>query len=157
MSAFGWLLGLALVWAAALGEISLSNLVVGFVLGFVVLGARSRLLGRRDHFARAIRAVEFVAFFALQLLLSSFRVAADIVTPTHRGRPAIVAVPLDVETDAEITLLANLISLTPGSLCLDVSEDRRTLYVHVMFLDDVEETRREIKEGFERRVLELLR
>ena len=70
---------------------------------------------------------------------------------------AIVAVPLDVETDGEITLLANLISLTPGSLCLDVSEDRKTLYVHVMFLDDVEECRRELKEGFERRVLELLR
>ena len=59
--------------------------------------------------------------------------------------------------NTQIIDLANLVSLTPGSLSLDVSEDRRTLYVHVMFLDDVESCRREIKEGFERRVLELLR
>jgi multicomponent Na+:H+ antiporter subunit E len=74
-------------------------------------------------------------------------------------RPGVVAIPLDVQTDAEITLLANLITLTPGTLSLDVSTDRRVLYIHVMYIDndDVEAVRRKIKEGFERRVLEVLR
>ena len=65
--------------------------------------------------------------------------------------------PLDARTDAEIMLVANLISLTPGTLSLDLSEDRKLLYIHVMFLDDIEQTRRQIKEGLEKRVLEVMR
>jgi multicomponent Na+:H+ antiporter subunit E len=74
-------------------------------------------------------------------------------------RPGIIAIPLDARTDLEITLLANLITLTPGTLSLDVSADRRVLYVHVMYIDndDIEAVRRSIKDGFERRVLEVLR
>ena len=73
--------------------------------------------------------------------------------------PGVVAIPLDARTNVEITLLANLITLTPGSVSLDLSEDRRVLYVHAMYIDggDVEAYRRSIKEGLERRVLELLR
>jgi multicomponent Na+:H+ antiporter subunit E len=73
--------------------------------------------------------------------------------------PGVVAIPLDARTDTEITLLANLITLTPGSVSLDLSEDRRVLYVHAMYIDggDVEAYRRSVKEGLERRVLELLR
>jgi multicomponent Na+:H+ antiporter subunit E len=68
-----------------------------------------------------------------------------------------VAIPLDVETDVEITLLANLITLTPGTLSMDISDDRKVLYVHAMYVDDPEALRAEIKNGFERRVLEMLR
>jgi multicomponent Na+:H+ antiporter subunit E len=73
--------------------------------------------------------------------------------------PGVVAIPLDARTDVEIALLANLITLTPGSVSLDLSEDRRVLYVHAMYIDggDVEAYRRSVKEGLERRVLELLR
>jgi multicomponent Na+:H+ antiporter subunit E len=73
--------------------------------------------------------------------------------------PGVIAIPLDARTDAEIALLANLITLTPGSVTLDLSEDRRVLYVHAMYIDggDVEAYVRSVKEGLERRVLELLR
>jgi multicomponent Na+:H+ antiporter subunit E len=73
--------------------------------------------------------------------------------------PGVVAIPLDARTDAEITMLANLITLTPGSVSLDLSDDKRFLYVHAMYIDggDVEAYRRSVKEGLERRVLELLR
>jgi multicomponent Na+:H+ antiporter subunit E len=73
--------------------------------------------------------------------------------------PGVVAIPLDARTDVEIALLANLITLTPGSVTLDLSEDRRVLYVHAMYIDggDVEAYVRSVKEGLERRVLELLR
>jgi multicomponent Na+:H+ antiporter subunit E len=72
-------------------------------------------------------------------------------------RPGVVAVPLDARTDAEITLLANLITLTPGTLSLDVSADRSFLYVHAMYVDDVNDVKRQIKDGFERRLLEVMR
>ena len=157
MTLFTWNLALAVVWAAVLGELSVGNLAAGFVLGFAILAVARGLMGSSRYFEKSVRCCEFVAFFIGQLVLSSLRVAADIVTPRHRARPGIVAVPLDARSDGEITLLANLVSLTPGSLSLDISADRRTLFVHTMFLDDVEAFRREIKQGFERRVLELLR
>jgi multicomponent Na+:H+ antiporter subunit E len=66
-------------------------------------------------------------------------------------------VPLSARSDLEIFVVANLLSLTPGSLSVDLSRDRRTLYVHIMFLDDPEKARQQIKDGLERRVLEVMR
>jgi multicomponent Na+:H+ antiporter subunit E len=93
------------------------------------------------------------------LVLANLRVAYDVLTPGYRMRPGVIAIPLDARTDAEITLLANLITLTPGTLSLDVSSDRSVLYIHIMYIDndDLAEVRRRIKTGFERRVLEVLR
>ncbi|NNJ70240.1 MAG: Na+/H+ antiporter subunit E, partial [Kiritimatiellales bacterium] len=71
--------------------------------------------------------------------------------------PGVIGIPLDAETDLEITMLANIISLTPGTLSLDVSEDRKTLYIHAMYVINPEDLRNEIKDGLERRLLELLR
>ena len=81
------------------------------------------------------------------------------LAPASYVCPGVVAIPLDARTDLEITLLANLTTLTPGSVSLDLSEDRRVLYIHAMYIDggDVEAYRRSVKEGLERRVLELLR
>jgi len=148
---------LALLWAAVAGSVDPAHLVVGFVVGYAVLWLARPVLGPTGYFSRLPRAVGFAGFFVWELVLSNLRVAWDVLTPSARRRPGVVAVPLDAETDAEITLLANLVTLTPGSLSLDVSPDRRVLYVHGMFVDDPETFRREIKEGFERRVLELLR
>lgn len=157
MTAFTWNLALALVWSAALGSFSLANLAAGFVLGFGVMAFAGQRLGGPGYARKAWRALGFAGFFLTELALASVRVAVDVLTPRHRARPGIVAVPLDAETDAEITLFANLMSLTPGSLSLELSEDRSTLFVHVMFLDDADGFRRSVKEGFERRVLELMR
>ena len=72
-------------------------------------------------------------------------------------RPGIISIPLDVQTDEEIMLLVNLIMLTPGTLALDVSSDRRELFLHVMSADDPDAVRAQIKNGFERRVLGVMR
>lgn len=89
--------------------------------------------------------IVLVGLFAYELVLSSFRVAWDVLTPSHRSRPGILAIPLRASSDGEITALTNLVSLTPGSLSLDVAPDRRTLYVHVMFVDDPQAERDAIK------------
>ena len=148
---------LALVWALANGHLSLPSLVIGFVLGYGVLWFAQPLMGPSRYFRRLPIAIRFAGFFLWQLVLSNFRVAYDVITPRLHMRPGIVAVPLDAKTDLEITLLANLITLTPGTLSLDVSEDRRTLYVHAMFVDSADNVRDSIKNGFERRLLELIR
>ena len=82
--------------------------------------------------------------------------AWDVLTPRHRARPAIIEMPLDVKSDAGILLVTNLISLTPGTLSLDVTDDGRTLYVHAMFADDLDALRAQMKNGMERWVIEAL-
>ncbi len=143
---------LALAWAALQGELSLTHLVVGYVVGYGILAflakggvTPSTLVSRTSH------ALGLAGFFAWELLVANFRVAADVLHG-HRIEPAVVAIPLDVTSDGEILLLTMLINITPGSVTIDLSDDRRTLYVHVMHMRTADETRREIKDGFERRV-----
>lgn len=147
----------AIAWAALIGSFAAVSLLLGLALGFLALWLTRSLYGETGYFDHVWRIVKLVLFFLYELLVSSVRVAVDVLTPRHMSRPGIVAVPLDAETDAEITLLANLVSLTPGTLSLDVSVDRKHLYVHAMFIDDVEATKNEIKSGMERRLLEAMR
>ncbi|MEZ4385976.1 MAG: Na+/H+ antiporter subunit E [Candidatus Krumholzibacteriia bacterium] len=157
MKLLGYNAALAVVWAALQGTIDLLNLFVGFAIGYVVLWLCRPLLDRSGYFWKLPLVASFLVYFARELVVSSARVAWDVVTPRDRRRPAVVAVPLDLESDTAITLLANIVTLTPGTLSLDISPDRRTLYVHGMFVDDPAAFRREIKDGFERRIRELLR
>ncbi len=154
---FLWHILLALSWAAITGLFSWSNVLAGFILAYVVLFIAQRAIGSYTYFRRIDRVLRFAVFYVWELILANLRVAYDVMTPRHRIRPGVVAIPLDARTDAEITLLANLITLTPGSVSLDVSSDRRFLYLHAMYIDDVEEFRQSIKETLERRVLEVLR
>ena len=157
MTVLLWNIMLALSWAALAGEVTALSLAVGFVLGFVILYSVRRLLRPSRYFEKLWQCLRLAGLFAWELVLANLRIAYEVVTPSHNMRPGVVAIPLDAETDAEITLLANLITLTPGTLSLDVSDDRRVLYIHAMYVDDVEELRRSIKDGFEKRVMELLR
>ncbi len=103
------------------------------------------------------RLIFFIGFYLKELVLASVRVAHDALTPTHHMRPAMLAIPLDAKTDFEILLLANLISMTPGTVSIDVSTDRRVLYLHAMYVGDPEALRHEIKTTLESRVLALMR
>ncbi len=146
---------LALVWGAVTGSFAPANLLFGFALGFTALWMV------RDRFAindvkRPARIARLAWLFIYELVLSSIKVARDTLSPRMEFRPAIIAIPLDVEEDIGIMLLANLISLTPGTLSVDISQDRTTLYLHAMDVDDPDDLRRDIKQGFERRIMEAL-
>lgn len=157
MSAFAWNILLALIWIAVSGDFSGAGLLTGFVLGYIILGITLREVPAFAAYVRRVpKIILFAGYFLRELIRSNLRVAWDVVTPTHYMKPAVIAVPLDAKTDGEIALVANLISLTPGTLTLDVSSDRRVLYIHVMYLDDLEQVRADIKR-FEARVLDLLR
>lgn len=147
---------LALTWAMLNGEINPINFIVGFLIGYIILFVTGRTLGPYPYFRKVWKAIRFTVFFLMELVLSNLHLAYDVLTPyQHLMKPRIIAVPLDVKTDAEITTLANLISLTPGTLSLDVSSDRRVLYIHCMYAKDADTARREIKNGMERWVRDL--
>ena len=147
---------LAVSWAALIGSFTATNLLIGYVIGYLALWVARPLFGESSYFERVWRILRLAALFVYELVVSSLRVVWDVITPTHQSRPGIIAMPLDVTRDDEILLVANLISLTPGSLSLDLSADRKILFVHAMFVDDPEQLRRELKTGIERRVMEAL-
>jgi multicomponent Na+:H+ antiporter subunit E len=159
MSGFLWNVLLALAWMGLTEDYSPGTLIVGFVLGFFILFFVRRVTGGTNYLVKVRQTLGLIFFTVWELILANLRVAHDVMTPSYYMRPGIIAIPLDARTDLEITLLANLITLTPGTLSLDVSADRRVLYIHVMYIDndDIEAVRRNIKDGFERRVLEVLR
>ncbi len=148
---------LAVGFMIALESFTLATLFTGMVVGYMALWLTRPLYGDDRYFQRFATIVRLVIFFIKALVISNLRVLRAVLAPSQISRPGIIRLPLDARTDMEIMLVANLISLTPGTLSIDVSEDRRNLYVHVMFLEDVDDARRELKEGLERRVLEVLR
>lgn len=148
---------LALGLSAVMGRFTVGGFVAGFAMGYLALWVTRSLYGDDNYFDRLPRVLRLTGYFLVQMVRSNLRVLWDVITPRHTSRPGILGIPLEARTDLEITLLANLVSLTPGTLSLDVSEDRQTLFVHVMFMDDVETVRSDIKNGIERRLLEVLR
>ena len=147
---------MALAWAALQGEVTLGNLVVGYVLGYAVLALLSKGGVLSPLFqARVAGILSLTGFFFRELVVANIRVARDVLRPHTAIRPAVVAIPLDITTDAEILLLSALINITPGSVTIDLSEDRRILFVHVMHMSSPEASRLEIKNGFEQRVKRL--
>jgi multicomponent Na+:H+ antiporter subunit E len=148
---------LAITWMLLSGEFNTVNFIEGLIIGYIILWLSKSAIGGTKYFKRIPKAIGFIFYFLKELIIANLKVAYDIITPKDHMKPGIIAVPLDAETDMEITLLANLITLTPGSLSLDVSKDKKVLYVHALYIDDADKFRQEIKNGIERRLLEVLR
>ncbi len=146
---------LTLAWLSITGVFTSANLLLGWVLCYVVLQI---VVGRGEHsayFWKTRRLFWFAFFFAWELLSATLRVALDILRPRQRIRPAIIELNVEGKSAAEIAMLANVITLTPGSMALDVSHDQGKLYVHSMYAKDVEAARRQLEQGFGRRIGEL--
>jgi len=148
-------ISLAVVWAALIGPFSLTNLLAGFVLGYLSLLITTRGGERGGYVWRVRAAIFFVVFVVYELIAANMRVAWYPVSNLKDLRPAVLAIPLEPMSDIQITTLANLITLTPGTLTIDVAPDRRMMFVHFMHVDDADEEIAGIKSGFERRILEV--
>lgn len=156
MKMFMWNIMLALVWAMLTGSFAAGSLMAGFIFGYLVLAFVARLSGQATTYSRKIpEVIRFTFFYVWELIQSNLRVAYEVLTPTHHMKPGVIGLPLDATTDAQITMLANLITMTPGTLSLDVSNDRRMLYIHAMYMEDEDALYAELKE-LERRVISLL-
>ena len=146
---------LAAVWPAFQPDPSASDFFVGFVLGFVLLALLHRNYGRR-----MFAGVAFVLFLIVAIIKSSFQVAGLILSPKLQLDQGIIAIPMAAESPLEIAVLATAITLTPGTLSVDVGRDgsgQQVLYVHNLVIGDPEAMRTEIKESFERRILRVTR
>lgn len=151
------------IWVFLTGELTWGNVGFGFLLSLFLLYISSRQMDYRifpstsrfNIFKYLLTVFRFTGFFFVELIKAGSTVFVSILKPSIL-RPGIIAVPLDLERDEEITLLANLITLTPGTLTLDVSTDKKVIYVHTIQVDDPDVFRKSIKDGFEKRVMEVM-
>lgn len=154
MKSTTWVLLLALAWTSINGEFTPLQFAVGLGLGTLIMvfvRPESRQAVRKGRVLAG-----FLLYFVWELFVANIRVAVVVLTPGRlRISPGVVAVPLQVRGDVQVSMLANLLTLTPGTLSLDISEDERVLYVHGLWAADPDEVRRETHEGFERRIQEL--
>lgn len=168
---------LALIWVILVGQYQpgslISHFVLGFLLGYFLLWMGKPFLKTKNYFVaesdtpltatlaklpkRIWGWIKFTAIFFVELLKANLQLVIGVLSPLSRLKPGILAIPLDVTTDAEITLLANMITLTPGTLSLDLSNDRQVLYVYFFNVTDPEQDKQAIKDGFEKMVQEVLR
>lgn len=154
---FFWNLLLAAVWVLMTGNFEFLNYVFGFFIAYVVILLMSRSISTVTDYPRRLpRTIYFLLYFIEELVKSNIKVAVDIITPTFMGKPGVIGLELDAKTNLEITLVANIISLTPGTLSLDVSADKKILFVHAMYLIDEEKVRDELK-NLEQRLLKVMR
>ncbi|HDP97903.1 MAG TPA: Na+/H+ antiporter subunit E [bacterium] len=101
--------------------------------------------------------IRFIGFYIKEVIKANLVVAHDILTPKHHMKPGVIAIPLDAKTDMELLSLNNLITMTPGTLSLDVSTDRKVIYIHAMYVEDPAKLRLQIKKGLESKIMELYR
>jgi multicomponent Na+:H+ antiporter subunit E len=106
---------------------------------------------------RLYHGVRLLVSFAYQLVLSNIAVARTVLTPGLAFRPGIVRYPTELKTAFAVTWLANLITLTPGTLTLDISPDQRTLFIHALDITDPAAVVASIRDAFEGHLLEIER
>jgi multicomponent Na+:H+ antiporter subunit E len=176
---------LALAWLALTGEFTILNFLVGLLASAAMIWLVQRVSPfeprSREMPAYGLKGIQLISFglyFIWELILANVRVAIDVMRPRPQITPAVVVVPLDGYSDAEVTLLANFITLTPGTLSLDVVERRestsdeaqsneaqsnktqRVLYVHAMHVGRtqaaIEDFRRQMSQNLGNRVKEVM-
>ncbi len=109
------------------------------------------------YFKRVLSVVKLILLFVRELLLSNPEIVKLAYKPKLDIQPGIFALPIELKSNWEITLLANLISLTPGTLSIEVSEDYSKIYIHAMDIPDVEQSINDIKDTFEKAIMEVTR
>lgn len=106
---------------------------------------------------RSWKILLFIGFYLAEMVKSNWQVLLDIFTPHDLADPKIIEVPLELEGKIPLFLLSNLITITPGTICIDVSEDGRTLYVEDLYTKDTQALIHHLKQNYERRIIELMR
>ena len=148
---------LALTWASITGNFSLPNLLLGAGVSVLALWLVRTEVSTPYYLRKFKLAVSLAGLFLYELALSALRVSILVLSPNLKSKlkPGIIAFPLKAQSDVEITLLANLITLTPGTLSVDVSDDKTKLYVHAISVPDKQALIDDIAKGFEAKIIEV--
>jgi multicomponent Na+:H+ antiporter subunit E len=147
---------LSFIWTALTGSMGYTDFLFGFLLGFFILWVLNKDEEDHRYFNRVPKIIGFVFYFLYEMIVANLQVAYDVITPKYFFKPGIVRFPLKATTDLEINLISMFISLTPGTILLDLSDDKKSLFIHVMYLSSREKFISRMQYS-ERRILEIVR
>jgi len=147
---------LALIWVILQQRFTLADVAMGYLVGAIVLHFSRWFLIDRLRIRRPYVALRLALRFAREIVQANVQIAWVVMQPRLRLRPAFIVLPLRLRDDVSITLLANMITLTPGTLTVDVAADKSALYIHCLTTADPDAVRRQIEEQFEQRIAESL-
>lgn len=148
---------LAFTWMFIKVSFDQVTFFVGYFFGLLIIFAFRRFFSSRFYLHRVNAVIALLLIFIKELVLSNIAVLKVVLKPKLDMKPGIFALPTVLEKDWEITVLANLITLTPGTLVVDISPDNKILYVHAMDIDDVDDAINSIKNTFEKAIMEVSR
>ena len=148
---------LAFIWMFLKVSTEPIDFFVGYFFGLLLLFTFRRFFPTRFYLVRVIAVINLIAIFIKELLLANIAVLRVIIKPKLDIQPGIFALSTDLNKDWEITLLSNLITLTPGTLVVDISDDNKILYIHAMDASDAEAAIASIKNTFEKAIMEVSR
>lgn len=148
---------LAFIWMFLSNDYSSLAFFKGYFFGGLIIFSLRRFFDHRFYLVNVIAIIKLLFIFCTELVKSNIAVFKVILSPKLSIQPGIFALETELEKDWEITILSNLITLTPGTLVVEVSEDNKTLYIHAMDIDDVEQARLDIKNTFEKAIKEVSR
>lgn len=150
---------LAFLWMALNSSGSIGSFIMGFLLGGAILFLFRKFLppSRPIYFRRIWPITKLLLIFIRELTISNFVVIGHILRPKLAIQPGIFAYETALTSDKQITLLSCLICLTPGTLTLDVSKDGKILYIHSINIADAEVLGNQIRNSFERAIMEVTR
>lgn len=127
---------LMLVWVLATGALTEENLLFGFLLGFGILWLIYVKRTEITYFSLIPRLLSFLSFVIWEIIKANFQTLVQSLYSKEKLKPAFIGIPLEIDGDAEILALSQMINLTPGTLVIDVSDDKKMLYVHVVHCED---------------------
>lgn len=148
---------LACVWMFLTVSYTPSTFIIGYLLGLGILFIMRRFFTGRLYITRIWALIVLFLVFIRELIMSNIQVLLAVIRPHMDIKPAIFALETDLKNDWEITLLSSLITLTPGTLVLNISNDQKVLYIHALHVDDVDEAIKSIKTSFEKAIAEVSR
>lgn len=138
-------------------ELRFSTFFAGFLVGIVIVFLMHRFFGQQFYLRRVYSIVKLIIIFITELLLSSYAVLKQILSPTLHIRPGIFTYETQLKSDWEVTTLAMLLTLTPGSVVMEVSPEGNVFYIHGMDLEQSKDSLLRSLAKFEKSIMEVTR
>ncbi len=148
---------LALVWMFMTVSFTPSGFVIGFLVGLGIIIMMRRFFSKRLYVLRIWAVISLFLLFLRELFKSSIQVLSIVISPNMNIKPAIFEMETELNNDWQVTLLSALITLTPGTLVIGISEDQKRLYIHALDFEDIDSAVSSIKNTFERAIQEVSR
>ncbi len=148
---------ISFMWMFLSEDYTFPTFLFGYIIGAALLFLLNRFFSTRFYLYPIYRIIILFLIFIRELILSNISIVKLVYSREPDFEPGIFEMPIEVTKDWEITLLANLITLTPGTLTVAISDDKKRLFIHAMDIDDKEQSIHEIKNTFEKAILEVTR